>query len=314
MDDTESTTTSADENTGNLCDNPTRDTLAEGLLGLLKPTVDQLDDRVRATRISQLELKQQIESLNEELQNVREALNNHPDLDPYVKKLISCKHKVTVVLNVLQASQDRLNEIRRMNHIDKADFDHVYEPAEDSFLLIDALEKDLQYLKSKNPIFCLEVGSGSGVVITALGMAFPQTFCLSTDVNLKACAMTKQTAAYNKVILDSCNMDLASSFIDNVFDVIIFNPPYVVTDSEECGGSDITASWAGGAKGREITDRLLNMIPKKLANNGVFYLLLIEENIPDEVVEIMTSYGYKSETVIKRKVRNEQQLVLKFFK
>ncbi|XP_073953985.1 SNAP associated protein [Choristoneura fumiferana] len=114
MDDTESTTTSADENTGNLCDNPTRDTLAEGLLGLLKPTVDQLDERVRATRISQLELRQQIDSLNEELQKVREALNNHPDLDPYVKKLIACKHKVTVVLNVLQASQDRLNDIRRM--------------------------------------------------------------------------------------------------------------------------------------------------------------------------------------------------------
>lgn len=56
-------------------------------------------------RISQLELKQQIESLNEELQKVRESLNNHPDLDPYVKKLIASKHKVTVVLNVLQASQ-----------------------------------------------------------------------------------------------------------------------------------------------------------------------------------------------------------------
>ncbi|KAJ8717702.1 hypothetical protein PYW07_005632 [Mythimna separata] len=129
MDDTESTTTSADENTGNLCDNPTRDTLAEGLLGLLKPTVDQLDDRVRATRISQLELKQQIESLNEELLNVREALNNHPDLDPYVKKLISCKHKVTVVLNVLQASQDRLNEIRRMVSKEKTVRTVVPEPA-----------------------------------------------------------------------------------------------------------------------------------------------------------------------------------------
>lgn len=54
-----------------------------------------------------MELKQQIESLNEELQKVREALNNHPELDPYVKKLIACKHKVTVVLNVLQASQVR---------------------------------------------------------------------------------------------------------------------------------------------------------------------------------------------------------------
>lgn len=200
------------------------------------------------------------------------------------------------------------------NHIDKVDYDQVYEPAEDSFLLIDALEKDLDYLKHKNPTVCLEVGSGSGVVITAFGMAFPQSFCMSTDVNFKACIMTKQTAAYNKVNLDSCNIDLASSFTDNVFDVIIFNPPYVVTDSEECGGSDITASWAGGAKGREITDRLLNMIPKKLASDGVFYLLLIEENIPDEVVQIMSGYGYRSETIIKRKVRNEQQLVIKFFK
>lgn len=200
------------------------------------------------------------------------------------------------------------------NHINKADFDHVYEPAEDSFLLIDALEKDLEYLKKKNPTFCLEVGSGSGVIITAFGMAFPQTFCLSTDINFKACVMSKQTADYNKVKLDTCNMDLTSSFTDNVFDVIIFNPPYVVTESEECGGCDITASWAGGTKGREITDRLLTMIPKKLANNGVFYLLLIEENIPDEVVQIMSSYGYKSEIVLKRKVRNEQQLVFKFFR
>ena len=48
--DTESTATSIDENTENFCDNPTRDTLAEGLMGLIKPTVDQLDERVRATR------------------------------------------------------------------------------------------------------------------------------------------------------------------------------------------------------------------------------------------------------------------------
>ncbi|XP_075981691.1 hemK methyltransferase 2 [Anticarsia gemmatalis] len=199
------------------------------------------------------------------------------------------------------------------NHINKADFDHVYEPAEDSFLLIDALEKDLEYLKAKNPTFCLEVGSGSGVVVSAFGMAFPQTFCISTDINLKACVMSKQTAAYNKVLLDACNMDLASSFINKKFDVIIFNPPYVVTESEECGGTDITASWAGGAKGREVTDRLLEMIPKKLADNGVFYLLLIRENIPDEVIQIMSNYGYKCETVIKRQVRNEHQLVLKFY-
>lgn len=46
-----SSATSLDESTENFCDNPTRDTLAEGLMGLIKPTVDQLDERVRATRL-----------------------------------------------------------------------------------------------------------------------------------------------------------------------------------------------------------------------------------------------------------------------
>ncbi|XP_053614427.1 methyltransferase N6AMT1 [Plodia interpunctella] len=200
------------------------------------------------------------------------------------------------------------------NHIAKSDFEHVYEPAEDSFLLIDALEKELDIIKTKNPMFCLEVGSGSGVVITAFGMAFPEAFCISTDVNFKACEMSQSTAKYNKVLMDTVNMDLASSFVNGMFDVIIFNPPYVVTETSECGGMDITASWAGGNKGREVTDRLLNMIPKKLAQDGIFYILLIEDNIPEEVTEIMTTLGYKSQMVISRKVRNEQQLVMKFYK
>lgn len=126
--------------------------------------------------------------------------------------------------------------------------------------------------------------------------------------------MSKKTAEYNKVIFDSVRMDLASSFADNIFDIIIFNPPYVVTDSEECGGDDITASWAGGVKGREVTDRLLEMIPKKLAKDGTFYLLLIEENIPDEVINIMSNHGFRYKTVVRRKVRNEQQIVLKFYR
>lgn len=200
------------------------------------------------------------------------------------------------------------------NHIDKADYEHVYEPAEDSFLLIDALEKDLEYIKSKNPTFCLEVGSGSGVVITAFGMAFPNTLCFSTDINFKACCMTKSTAFKNNVILDTVNMDLVHCFVDKKFDVVIFNPPYVVTERNECGGCGIEASWAGGVKGREVTDRLLPMIPKILSTNGTFYLLLIEDNIPLEVIEIMSKYSFKSEAIITRRVKNEQQMVIKFFR
>lgn len=49
MDDATSTCTSAD-NTEDFGDNPTRDSLSEGLMNLLKPTVDSLENSIKNTR------------------------------------------------------------------------------------------------------------------------------------------------------------------------------------------------------------------------------------------------------------------------
>ena len=48
--DTESDNTSLYDKTEDFCDNPTRDALTEGIMSLLKPTIDKLDERVRASR------------------------------------------------------------------------------------------------------------------------------------------------------------------------------------------------------------------------------------------------------------------------
>ena len=48
---TGSTNTSIEDKTDDFCENPTRDSIAEGLISLLKPTIDQLDERVRTTRL-----------------------------------------------------------------------------------------------------------------------------------------------------------------------------------------------------------------------------------------------------------------------
>ncbi|XP_011495981.1 PREDICTED: SNAPIN protein homolog [Ceratosolen solmsi marchali] len=103
--------TSLDDKTEDYCENPTRDALTEGILTLLKPTVDQLDERIRTTRISQIELRQQIDSLTEELLKINEFLKFPLELDVYVTKLINAKQKVVVINNILQKTEERITKI-----------------------------------------------------------------------------------------------------------------------------------------------------------------------------------------------------------
>lgn len=115
--DSDSTVTSLDENTENFCNNPTRDILAEGIINLFKPSVEKLDERITATRVAQSELKSQLDALAAQLREIEKAQNNIPEFSNKVKELINVKHKVTVITNILSASQERLTSLHKL--IDK---------------------------------------------------------------------------------------------------------------------------------------------------------------------------------------------------
>nr|XP_003706610.2 PREDICTED: hemK methyltransferase family member 2 [Megachile rotundata] len=195
----------------------------------------------------------------------------------------------------------------------------VYEPSEDSFLLIDALEADLEVLKVMKPVMCLEIGSGSGIVITALAMAlnkFCQSHYLAIDVNLNACKATKKTAMLNSVDLDSVQMDLLSCIRGSrVFDIVVFNPPYVVTSDEEISTDKLVfRTWAGGSNGRKVMERVFSSIPDILSDMGTFYLLVIKENDPEYILHTFKDLNMEGKIVAERKIRGEHLYVLRFKK
>ncbi|XP_069106110.1 methyltransferase N6AMT1-like [Argopecten irradians] len=205
------------------------------------------------------------------------------------------------------------------SHLREKDFEHVYEPAEDTFLFLDALTQEHDYIKEARPACCLEIGCGSGVCITflakMLGPAAAMYWC--TDINPLAARATEKTAKQNGVTVLPVLTDLVSCLktrLKHQVDVLLFNPPYVVTPSEEVGSSGIEASWAGGCHGREVMDRLFSQIPEILSPHGIFYLVIIKENNADEIEEIMKSYGYKMWTVISRRSGPEFLSILKFAK
>ena len=195
----------------------------------------------------------------------------------------------------------------------------VYDPAEDSFLLIDALEADLHSIETIMPGICLEIGSGSGVVITALAMSlrsrFPSYF-MACDINPHACKVTKKTSTTNSTNVDVIQMDLVTNLLPaNLFDMVVFNPPYVVTDPLEVFDDRlISKTWAGGRDGRQVMERVFAHIPRLLSEKGIFYLLVIKENDPQCIIKHFENLSMVGSIIAERKIRGEHLYVIKFVK
>lgn len=208
-----------------------------------------------------------------------------------------------------------------LTHITAEEFNYVYEPAEDSFLLLDALEADLPLLIDAKPVVCVEIGSGSGVIITAVAKSLCESACFAVDINLRACAITKRTAKINEANLQVINMNLLTAFRPNAVDILIFNPPYVVTTDDELteddgvnGGAfnaNIKKSWAGGVDGRRIMDKVFDRLDCILAKNGLAYVLVIEENKPHEIIYKLKALKFNAAIVAERRIRGEHLIVLR---
>lgn len=209
----------------------------------------------------------------------------------------------------------KIMETPKLCHLTGYDFEHVYEPAEDTYLMMDALEKDLPCIRLAQPAIIVEVCSGSGIINTALARALGKTaLFISTDVNEFACKASRDTFRFNEInTFQVICADLLSNLTSGVVDVLICNPPYVPTTEEELTNSDkLALSWAGGKDGRQVMNRLFSDVPRLLSPEGIFYLLVLKENRPSEIIDLFHDYDFISDIIMSRKAGREHLFVLKF--
>jgi release factor glutamine methyltransferase len=204
------------------------------------------------------------------------------------------------------------------SHLTTNDYEKIYEPSEDTFLLLDALEKDMSSLNEMKPLFVFEIGSGSGVVINFLAKHLKESKkCLfySTDINMDACKATQRTARQNKNDINVVNCDLIMPLVDKMkrkIDILIFNPPYVVTEMNEVGSKGLPAAWAGGPRGRVVMDRLFPYIDSLLTEQGFFYLVCIKQNQIEQIEKFFLALKFKIYLVMERKAGIENLYILRF--
>lgn len=196
----------------------------------------------------------------------------------------------------------------------------VYEPCDDSFALVDALLADRINLVEHHPVLCMEVGCGSGYVITSLalmlGQEVPGVQYIATDINPYAVEVTRKTLEAHNVHADLINTDIASGLekrLAGLVDVMVVNPPYVPTPEDEVGREGIASAWAGGENGRAVIDKILPIADKLLSKRGWLYLVTLTANDPSQICLQMMEKGYAARIVVQRSTEEENLHIIKFW-
>jgi len=143
----------------------------------------------------------------------------------------------------------------------------IYEPAEDSYLLSETLEKEIPILLEENPgLKVLEVGSGSGFQLkTLLHLGVKKENIFGCDINPDA-ILHCQNLGFN--VIES---DLFSNISDK-FDLIIFNPPYLPKDKREDEESQLATT--SGIKGSKLINKFLKKADSFLTPTGEIIILV----------------------------------------
>ncbi|KAJ7655186.1 hypothetical protein DFH06DRAFT_1201853 [Mycena polygramma] len=200
-----------------------------------------------------------------------------------------------------------------LTHLRPEDYEHVYDPAEDTFILLDALEQDAEQLRSMGPQISLEIG-----VIGSKTQVY-----LCTDINARACECSLATGRQNKWWRSRLRLSTPLwripllARLHRSVDIVLFNPPYVPTVPDEALGAqedrDIEGSWAGGQDGMQITDRVFPQVADLLSPHGRFYLVaVVQNNIPDIQQRMQENYALESQVVLQRRAGREHLSVILF--
>ena len=150
--------------------------------------------------------------------------------------------------------------------------EHVYEPSEDTFLLVEKM-------KIKKDDVVLDMGTGCGIL--AVLASEKAKSVVAVDINPYAIKCAIRNAEINGV------NEKITFFQGNLFypikpnqrfNQILLNSPYLPSEPNE-DKSWIGKAWAGGSNGRQVIDRCITDAPNFLVDEG--RILLVQSSLSD---------------------------------
>ena len=117
----------------------------------------------------------------------------------------------------------------------------------------------------------LDVGCGCG--IQALYLATHADRVVATDLSSRACALTQFNAALNEAVIDVREGSLFEPVEGETFDLIVTNPPFVITPDSVRGAAGLLEYRDGGMDRDNLIRAVLRGAPARMNEGGTLQML-----------------------------------------
>ena len=184
--------------------------------------------------------------------------------------------------------------------------DLVYIPSDDTFLLAENLE-----IKEGQSV--LEIGTGSGLVSMYASLLTDDV--TATDINYNALELAEKNFKLNNINTIKLEFgDLFEPVKDKKFDVILFNTPYLPTDSDDIINDDLNYAFDGGLDGRKVIDRFINQVSNHLNDKGIVQIIQSSLSDNDRTLDMFDRNGFVAEIAASEKFFFEEIVLINAYK
>lgn len=158
--------------------------------------------------------------------------------------------------------------------------------------------KTCEHVAGKDIRTILDIGTGSGVIAISMARAFPLAKVVAVDISEEALALARHNAELNQVaeriffVHGNVSEVLAD---DQVFDLVVSNPPYISTADMQCLPDDVryepSIALHAGTDGLDMYRTIVAMIGKHMHPDSViaFEIGLGQENA---VCALLQTHGF----------------------
>lgn len=191
---------------------------------------------------------------------------------------------------------------------------NVLIPRPETEELVDWIIKDYKNKEQSKKLKILDIGTGSGCIAISLAKNLPKADVYAIDVSEEALKIAKANAVYNNVEINFLKEDiLRLDELDDVFDIIVSNPPYVRELEKQEMKPNVLENEPHVALFVSDQDPLVfyrtitALAEKSLADKGLLYFE-INQYLGIETKNMIEKYGFQSVTLRKDLYNNDRMI------